>query len=508
MIIKLTEENRKWWILAAMTTTVSMIFVDITVLPVALPTLQREMHISDLGLQWIINAYTLALAVLVLAGGKVADMWGLRNGFCFGTLTFAGASALCGLSQVEWWLILSRALQGVGGAILLPATQGIIISSFPPHQRGKALGLFVSIGSIFLALGPLIGGNLVTYLSWHYVFWINLPIATVGLLLALYAVPRMRGKKEAFDIPGFLILSTGIACLVVALMQAQEWGWSSPATLILLFLGFFSLTFLFRRKHKLRTSILDFDLLRKKSFISSASFIFCNQLVVMVTVFWAIYFQNILGFSPSKAGAYAFMANIPVLFAAPIGGILVDKFGPRLPVMTGFGLIFFSLGWFVSFLHFENIYLLMPTLLTFGFGVSMIFTPCFVSLMNDVPAEKRGNASGMTSALRQFSSSLGLAIFGTLYSSVYLAQLGKLLQANDSTATLSPLQFEGLLSRSPEAMHNMQQLPSTVAHYIFESARISFLDAFFWINLVGALIAMSCVVLAYKIMGNHTIPKF
>ncbi len=507
MIPKLTEENRKWWILAAMTTTISMIFIDITVLPVVLPTLQREMHISDLGLQWIINAYTLVLAVLVLAGGKLGDRWGLKKAFCIGSLAFAIASAMCGLSHAEWWLILSRALQGVGGALLLPATQAIIVSHFPPHQRGKALGLFVSIGSIFLALGPLIGGSLTSYLSWRYVFWINLPIATIGLLLALYAVPHMKGKKEPFDTRGFLILSVGIASFVIALMQAQDWGWSSPFTMSLFFIGIFSLFALFLRKHKPRASILDFELMRKKSFIASSSSIFCNQLIIMVTVFWAIYFQNILGFSPSKAGFYAFMANVPVFFAAPLGGSMVDRFGPRLPVMTGFGLIFFSLSWFSIFLRHENIWLLMPTLFTFGFGVSMIFTPSFVSMMNEVPAEKRGNASGITSTLRQFSSSVGLALFGTLYSSIYFGNLGKFLESHRTTAALSPVQFDGVLSKAPDAVHLLDRLPASDAMYVLASAKTSFLDAFFWINLVGGLIALCCVAFARKMMKNTPIHR-
>jgi EmrB/QacA subfamily drug resistance transporter len=506
-MLRLTENNRKWWILAAMTTTISMIFIDITVLPVVLPTLQREMQISDLGLQWILNSYTLTLAVLALAGGKAADRWGLKQGFCVGLLIFALSSALCGLSHTSWWLILNRILQGVGGAVLLPATQGIIISHFPPHERGKAMGLYVSIGSIFLALGSLIGGSLTTYLSWRYVFWINLPIAALGLALTLYAVPSMKGKKEPFDASGFFILSAGLASLVIALMQAQEWGWSSARTLALLCFGLLSLLFLFQRKHKPHASILDFTLMGEKSFLSSASCVFCNQLIIMVTVFWAIYFQNILGFSASKAGFYAFLANLPVLLAAPLGGFMVDRFGPRLPVMTGFSLIVFSLGWFTVFLHHESLWLLMPTLLTFGCGVSMIFTPSYVSMMNDVPAEKRGSASGITSTLRQFSSSLGLALFGTLYASVYLNHLRGFLKTNHNTADLSPLEFEGLLSKAPNAIHALDQLSTRDAGYVFASAKSSFLDAFFWINLIGALIALCCIALAWKMMRNQPIHR-
>jgi EmrB/QacA subfamily drug resistance transporter len=501
----ITEKNRKWWILAAMTTTISMIFVDITVLPVVLPTLQRELSISDLGLQWVINAYTLVLAVLVLAGGKLGDMWGLKKAFCLGVSIFALASAMCGLSYSEWWLIMSRGLQGIGGAFLLPATQGIIISHFPPHQRGKALGLFVSIGSIFLALGPLIGGALTSYFSWHYVFWINIPIAILGLVMASVSVPAMVGKKATFDHRGFLILAIGITSLIFALMQVQKWGWNSSRCVGLFIIGIFSLVFLFKRKHKPHASILDFALMKKRTFIASSSSIFCNQLLIMVTVFWAIYFQNILEFSPSKAGLYAFMANLPVLFAAPLGGFLVDRFGPRLPVMIGFGVICFSLSWFTLFMRHENIWLLLPTLLFFGCGVSMIFTPSYVGMMNEVSAEKRGVASGITSTLRQFGSTLGLALFGTFYSSIYFGKLGHSLHEKASTTSLTPEQFEGLLSKSPEAMQNMDRLSSSDALYVFQSAKNAFLSAFLSINLCAAMVALVGIVIAWKLLKNRPI---
>jgi MFS family permease len=219
----------------------------------------------------------------------------------------------------------------------------------------------------------------------------------------------------------------------------------------------------------------------------------------MVTVFWAIYFQNILEFSPSKAGVYAFIANIPVLFAAPLGGFLVDRIGPRVPVMIGFGVIFFSLSWFVLFMRHENIWLLLPTLLLFGFGVSMIFTPSYVGMMNEVAAEKRGVASGIMAALRQFSSTLGLALFGTLYSSIYFDKLGRSLLAKATTMSLNPKQFEGLLSKSPSAMHHMDPLSASDALYVFQSAKNAFLDAFLRINLCAAMVALLGILIAWKL---------
>ncbi len=412
---------------------------------------------------------------------------------------------MCGLSQAGWWIIFSRALQGVGGALLLPATQGIIISHFPAHQRGKALGLYVSIGSIFLAVGPLIGGSLTSYLSWRYVFWINLPIATIGLLMALITVPPMPGKVERFDFRGFGILALGIGSLVMALMQSQQWGWGSLLTLTLLFSGLFLLFFLFWRKHKPHASILDFNLIRKTSFVASASAIFCTQLIAMVPVFWAIYFQNILGFTPSEAGGYAFIANLPVLIAAPLGGYLVDKLGPRIPVMVGFTAILFSLIWLILFLHRMDIWILLPTLFTFGFGATMIYTPSFVSMMNEVPADKRGNASGITATLRQFSSSFGLALFGSLYSSIYLQRFTLALKADPDTASLPVDKLEGLLSKEPGALKTLHALSPTDAAYVLESAKAAFLNAFSQINLTAAVFAAIGIIVGWRLMSNRPI---
>ena len=482
-----------------------MIFVDISVLPVVLPTLQREMRVSDLGLQWIVNAYALTLAVLVLAGGRIGDIWGMRKTFFLGLALFSLASVLCGLSQSSFQMIFSRSLQGVGGAFLIPATQGIILSHFPPNQRGKALGIYGSIGSVFLALGPLIGGSLTTYLSWHYVFWINLPIAAIGSLLALYAVPPMQGKREPFDTQGFLILLTGITALVVGLMQSVVWGFFSAATLLLFATGLCCLFLLFKRKHMPHASILDFTLLRQKAFLASASCIFTNQLLLMVTIFWAIYFQNILGLSASTAGAYAFLANLPILFAAPLGGLLVDRFGPRLPVMTGFGFILFALTWFCTFASQAQIGLLMPALLTFGFGVAMIYTPSLVAIMNEVPSHKRGIVSGLIATLRQFSSSLGLALFTAIHSNIYLNQLNHSLQSSPNTAHLEAITFEGLLSHSPSAVQNLDLLPAPYASYVFTSAKTAFLDGFNYMNGIGAALAAIGILIAWKLLKNRPI---
>ena len=500
--LQITEQNRKWWILVAMTGCVSMIFIDITVLPVALPTMHRDLKLTELGMQWVINSYTLALTVLLLAGGRLADLLGLRRAFCFGLVIFSTASLLAGLSTAQWWLIASRVLQGFGGALLLPSTQAIITASFSPNERGKALGLYVSIGSIFLALGPVLGGVFSEYLTWRYVFWINLPIAALSLALSLASVPRFESKKEPFDYFGFFTLGCGVTALVVALMQAQNWGWTSPLILTLFGLGLLLILSMIIVDRKISHPLVHFRLFKDKTLSICSLVVSLTQALIMVTVFWAIYLQTILGYSPAQAGGLTFLGNCPVLFAAPIAGYLVDIFGPRLPISLGLSLIFVSLFWFLLFPDPAIFPMLLPALIPFGFGISMIFTPSFVTIMNRSPAHLRGMVAGTNSALRQFASTLGLALFGTIFFQWHEKRFSEVLHSHTATKELSTKTFEGLISQSPQSIQAISQLPKTSAAIVLEGDKIATISAFSAINFSALIFAAAGLAIGFFLLKN------
>lgn len=504
---KIPEKHLKWWILFAMATPSSMIFIDVTVLPVALPTMQRELGLSNLGLQWIVNAYTFLLAVCVLGSGRLGDMWGLKKAFCLGLGLFAFASFLCGMASSEWWIITTRGFQGIGASLLVPASQGILYASFPPHQRGKALGLLVSISAIFLSIGPLLGGMITQYLSWRYVFWINIPIALAGFMLALPIVPKFPGRKESFDFLGFGTLAISMSALIIAMMEVQNWGWSSPLTLSLLLLGVFLPFFFFRVEREVADPIVDFSILRKRSFWAGASAISLAQFSAMVGVFWAIYFQEVLFFSPTLAGTFAFIANAPVLLGAPIGGYLVDRFGPRRPVSLGFSLILFSLLCFIVMPVPLHHLLLIFVLIPYGFGVPMIYTPSYVSLLSEVPSEKRGSTSGINISLRQFSCTLGLAIFGTLFSSIQNRDFSLFLASNPETSHLNPPLLEGVLSHTPHALEVLSTLSPTTQQFVLSSARSSFISGFTAINCAAACSVLFGLLVALRFMKRKNSPS-
>jgi EmrB/QacA subfamily drug resistance transporter len=503
MFLKITEKNRKWWVLAAMASCISLIFIDLTVLPVALPTIHRQLNISDLGLQWVVNAYLLSLTVLVLAGGRISDMFGHRKIFCYGIVLFAVSSAMCGMSFSAWWFIMSRTLQGLGGALLLPSTASILLATFPLRERGKAMGLYVSLGSIFLGFGPFIGGFFTEYLSWRFVFWINIPIAVIGFCLALASVPPSEKRKETFDYIGFLTLGAGVTLLIVALMQGGEWGWSSAETITMILAGIVLIALLITIDRKIEHPFVDFTIFKDKIFLVTNCCVFLTQFLLMVTVFWAVYFQNILNFSPVLAGTLAFLANVPVIIFAPIGGYLVDRFGPKPPVALGFLLVILSVVLFIFIVNSANLWLLLLALLPFGCGIPMIFTPSFVAMMSTVAPHKRGIASGINTTLRQFGSTLGMAVIGAMFLNFQKSLFSENLKKNALSEALDPNQFDGLLAHRPTALETISSLSGDTRVLVEQFFTHAYIEAFSIINIFAICIAALGLIVAIFFLQSH-----
>lgn len=500
------EKNRKWWILLAMTSAISMIFIDITVLPVTLPTIQRTLGLSELGLQWIVNGYILSLSIFLLAGGWIADRYGHRKIFCFGLFVFAGSSVLCSLSYSEWWFVSSRFLQGFGGAILIPSSMTINYNSFPVWQRGKAMGLYVSIGSIFLALGPFIGGVFTQYLTWRLVFWINLPIAIAGLILTLYVVPKSKERESFFDWVGFLTFSLGVSSIVIALMQAKNWGWTSFLTVGMLIFGTVLLLLLWKIDRKIDEPYINFSLFRNRTFLGANAGIFCTQFILMVTVFWAIYFQTVLGFSPAKAGLLALISNLPIMIAAPLGGHLLDKKGPRIPISIGFVLVGASLYWFIQNLDIKNVWVILSAIIPFGFGIPFIFTPSYATSMGEIPPSRRGAAAGTIGTVRQLGGTLGIAILGTILLNVQGGQFARELKLNVATKEISADKFQGLLSKAPTAMETYDKLSPQAKLYVEKSYIHSYINGFFAINVCAIIVAAVGLTFALLLIKRNRPP--
>lgn len=401
--------TKKWLGFLALTPAMAMIFLDQTILPVALPTIQKELGATDLGLQWSVNIYLLMIAIFVLIGGKLSDRIGHQKVCLLGILCFAISSALCGFSLNMLTLIGARALQGIGASLIFPSQTALLNLIVRPEERGRIMGLNVSIGSIFLMLGPLIGGYLTEMVSWRWIFFVNLPIAAIGLLLIKLYLPDPKPGNEKIDLWGFLYFALGGSSLIIAVMQGQMWGWFSWKIGALLFVSITHFFLLFRRERRISSPFLDLRLFKNSTFAAINVSISVTQFILMITVFRAIYFQENLGYTPSETGLLTFFSTAPILFLSPLGGYLSDKASPKLPIAIGYvSLIvsFFGLGFFST----PGLVGLMSYLLLFGIGVPLIFTPSYSSAMGAIPQKKIGVAFGMVAALRNFAATLGLAV--------------------------------------------------------------------------------------------------
>jgi len=506
-MFNLNEKNRKWWVLFAMTSAISVIYIDITVLPVALPTIQRLLGFSDLGLQWLINAYTLTLTVFVIAGGRLGDRLGYRTAFYMGQALFGLGSLLCGISYHEWFFITSRVIQGIGATMLFPNAFAIVFSTFPPEQRGKAIGLYVSVGSVFLAMGPFIGGVFTQYLSWRLIFWINIPILLIGFFLARFSVPPFEKRETRFDYGGFVTFCLGITALIVALMQTRVWGWFSPFTIGLLVIGIFFLILLYKFDWKTDDPFLDFTLFKNRNYSGSIFATVATQMILMITIFWAMYFQNALGFSPSQAGTLTLLSNMPIIFTAPLGGHLLDKRGPLLPIIIGFFFLAGSLIWFLQILDQKNILLLLSALIPFGIGISFILTPCSITAIAEISPERRGMATSTFSMIRQFGATLGMAMLGTIFLDVQESHFAEVLKRNTETLHLDPHQFQGLLAKKSEALQALTNLSSTSQEFVKNNFLNAYIDSFWVINLVASLIAPLGLIIAISLIRKKNRPE-
>ncbi len=231
-----TDDNRKWWTLGAMCFALFMIMLDNTVVNVALPSIQRDLHASISGLEWTINGYTLSFAVLLATGGRLGDIFGRRRMFLFGVVIFALSSATAGFAPDATALVLSRVVQGVGAALMMPATLSIITDAFPPSERGKAMGMWAGVSALALAVGPVVGGLLTEHVSWRAIFYLNIPVAIGAVTASLFAVRESRDNTvgREVDFAGVIVLTAALTALILALVEGNEWGWGSTEIVALL----------------------------------------------------------------------------------------------------------------------------------------------------------------------------------------------------------------------------------------------------------------------------------
>jgi EmrB/QacA subfamily drug resistance transporter len=405
-------------ILAAMIFAVSMTFIDQTIVAIALPEIQGHVHLSTTGSQWIINGYLLSLSALFAFGGRLADIAGHRRMVVVGVVIFAVCSALCGAtpsgSGAEAWLIVFRILQGAGAAIMFPAALAIVLDSFPVGERGRAMAIFFGIAGGLTSIGPIAGGYLTEW-TWRSIFWINVPVAIIALFLTWKADPADERHPGTIDYRGTILACGGMGLLVLGLQQSAVWGWDDVKTWASIVIGLGTLAWFVIDQLGSRNPLLRLRIFENRAFAVDSAVLFFLMIAFVPLFFFASeYAQISLGESASETGLYLLIFFAGFATASQWGGKMLDRIGARRPVVLGCAVaaVGFWL-WGNSMTHLsvsEQWYYIVIA----GLGVGLVLAPANTDALNRVPRSRYGEATGITQTVRNFGSSLGLAILGSL----------------------------------------------------------------------------------------------
>jgi EmrB/QacA subfamily drug resistance transporter len=413
----ISEENRKWWTLIAVSFGLFMIMLDNTVVNVALPSIRADLGISVSELEWVVNAYALTFGVLLLTGGKLADLIGRRRIYISGLVIFTAASLWCGFAGGAGSLIAARTVQGIGAALMNPATLSIITATFPPRQRGTAIGIWAGVSALALAIGPLVGGVLTQEVSWSWIFFINIPVGILGVVVARVFIDESKDTslEQRLDLPGLITSAVGLFGLTYALIETNTHPWGSARVLSLFALAGVSLAAFVMLELRQRVPMLDLALFRDPTF-SGANTVMGLVGLAMFGIFFynSLYLQNILGYGPIKTGATFLPLTGLIILVAPIAGKFTDLIGPRWLISTGMTLLTGSLLLFATLGENATFWNILPGLLVGGLGMGITMAPTTAAAMSSVPVDKAGVGSAVINSARQVGGSLGIAIMGTV----------------------------------------------------------------------------------------------
>src|SRR5918995_436640 len=412
-----SEERRKWWTLAAVSFGLFMIMLDNTVVNVALPAIQEDLGADLSQLQWIVTGYALTFAALMLIGGKLADAYGRRLIFVVGIVVFTGASLWCGLSDSGEMLIAARVVQGAGAALMNPATLSIIAATFPPAQRGMAIGIWAGVSALALAIGPLVGGLLTEHVRWEWIFFVNVPVGILGIAASYLFIDESKdtSEEQRLDLPGLLTSGIGLFALTYGLIEANTYGWTSGRILGAFAVAVVGLVgFVLLERHQ-RLPMLDLSLFRSGTF-AGANLVILLVAFAMFGVFFfvSLYMQNILGYSAVQAGAAFLPMTVLIILVAPIAGKATDRVGSRGLMTAGMVLVGVQLVYFSKLSAEAGFWNLLPAMLVGGLGMALVMTPSAAAAVRSVPVDKSGVGSAVLNSSRQIGGSLGIAIMGAI----------------------------------------------------------------------------------------------
>jgi EmrB/QacA subfamily drug resistance transporter len=416
------------WAIAITGLALFMASLDNLVVTTALPVIRVRLHAGLSGLEWTVNAYTLTFAVLLLSAAAVGERFGRRRIFIIGIAVFTAASAGAALAPSIGVLVVARAIQGAGGAMVMPLSLTLLSAAVPPERRNAALGIWGAIGGAAVAIGPLVGGAITTGWAWQYIFWLNVPVGIVLITLAWWKLSESRGRASSLDLAGVLLASTGLFGLVYGLVQGNSHGWTSPLVLWSFVGGAAGLAAFVWWELRTANPMLPLRLFRNRAFaaVNVTAMLFSFGMFGSV-FFLSQFLQTVQGYSPLGAGLRILPWTGIIMVLAPLVGVLAERWGGKRLVVTGLILQAASLLWLGLLLTPATPYAeMVPAFMLAGVGMALFFVPLASLVLGSVPPALEGVASGTNSAFRELGGVLGIAVLGAVFSSSgsYATRLG------------------------------------------------------------------------------------
>ena len=416
----MTSNPHRWRILAVVATAFFMTILDVSIVNVALPSISRALHFSRDNLQWVLTAYSIAFGGFLLLAGRAADLLGRRRVFMVGVALFTIASLVCGLAQSEVMLIVARAVQGLGGAIITPAALSIVMTSFEEGpERNKALGIWGALGGSGAAVGVLAGGVLTKYLGWEWIFFVNVPVGALVLVLTPRIVPESRreGAERRYDALGAVLVSAGLALLVYTISRAPDVGWTTARTILLLVVSGALLVAFLVNERRVDDPLMPFQIFRVRT-VAGANVVgaFLGAVIFANFFVLTLYVQGVLHYSALKTGVTFVATAGTAVLAAGAAQALTTRVGPKPVIAVGLALLTGGMIWYAQIpVHGSYVSDLLPGYLMVGVGIAFAFVPVSIAALAGVVEREAGLASGLINTSQQIGGAVGVAVASTVF---------------------------------------------------------------------------------------------
>ncbi|MGK4583933.1 MFS transporter [Kitasatospora sp. HPMI-4] len=494
--------RRRTTALAALCIAMFMTMLDNVIVNNALPRIGQQLHAGVSGLQWVVEGYSLVYAGLLLTGGTLGDRYGRARIFLAGLAVFTAGSAMAGLSWSIGLLTAARMVQGIGAALLTPGSLSIIGHLFTgERERARAIGLWSGVSALGLAIGPVLGGPLVEAFGWTGVFWVNVPVGLVGLVVAARSLPRIATTARRLDLPGLVLSGAGLGGLVYALVEGPNRGWTDTRVITCAALAAAALLAFVLVELRTAEPMLDLRLFRDRVFSGAVTGGFMVSFGMFGTSFFLpLLMQGVMGWSPSDAGLAGLPMTAMIVVASPLAGTLASRLGPRIPLVTGLALCAVALGGLSCYGARAHYTQYLWVLFTMGFGMGMTFTPVSVAVLRRVAPQQTGMASATINTLRELGGVVGVAALGAVLTGRLTANLAGALDRLGVPSDAGRRLADSVTSAGATGAERPAGLPPAV----HDAVTGAFVDGLHFAMRCGAgAIALAAVLVAVLLSGDR-----